>query len=54
MPAMSSTICMGSAYWRVNVCRRDAFFASSKPFFPYFARRASASAVVRPWSIVTD
>ena len=30
MPATSRTICIGSAYWRVNVCQRDAFFASSK------------------------
>ncbi len=48
MPATRSTICIGSAYWRVNGCQRDAFFASANVFFPYFARRASASADVRP------
>ena len=48
MPATSRTICIGSAYWRANCCQRDAFLASAKVFGPYFARRASASAVVRP------
>ena len=53
MPAMRSTICIGSAYWRLNACQRDAFFASANVFVPNFARRASASADVSPPSMVT-
>ncbi len=48
MPAMRSTICIGSAYWRLKVCQFEAFFASSKVFLPYLARRASTSADDRP------
>ena len=44
MPAMSRTICIGSAYWRLNCCQREAFFASANVFVPNVARRASASA----------
>ena len=53
MPATRSTICIGSAYWRVNGCSCEAFLASSKAFGPTLARRASASAVVRPRSTST-
>ncbi len=47
-PATSSTICIGSAYWRANICHLDAFFAWAKVLVPYCARRESASAEVRP------
>ena len=47
-PATRSTSCIGSAYWRVNASRRDAFFVAAKALEPYVARRASTSAAVRP------
>ena len=52
MPATRSTICIGSAYWARNCCAREAFFAEVNLFGPTLARRASASAEVRPLSTV--
>ena len=52
-PAMSSTTCIGSAYWRTNSVARDTFLAAVNVFGPNFARRASASAEVRPLSTST-
>ena len=52
-PAASSTICIGSRYWRRNACQRGSFGGSANLFGPYLARRASASACVRPCSTVT-
>ncbi len=53
-PAMSSTICIGSAYWRHEpLPRATPSSPSANVFGPYFARRASASADVRPASTVT-
>ncbi len=52
-PETRSTICIGSLYWSRNSCPRDAFLAAVNLFGPTFARRASASAEVRPASIAT-
>ncbi len=48
IPATSSTICIGSRYWRTNARQRGSDAASANLFGPYFARRLSTSAAVRP------
>src|SRR6476659_9703362 len=48
MPATRRTSCIGSAYCAANRCQGDAFSASANVLVPYCARRASASADVRP------
>ncbi len=34
MPAPSSTICIGSLYWRTNACQRGSLAASANLFAP--------------------
>ena len=46
--ATSSTICIGSLYWRTNLLQPDSFLASANLFGPYCARRFSTSAALRP------
>ena len=46
--AMSSTICIGSWYWRTNLVQPDSFLASANLFGPYSARRFSTSALLEP------
>ena len=53
MPATSSTICIGSLYWRRNARRRGSFSASANLLDPNFARRASTSASDRPFAAST-
>jgi hypothetical protein len=53
MPAASSTICIGSLYWRMNACQRGSLGASANLFLPYFAWRLSTSAADKPASSVT-
>ena len=47
-PRPSSTICIGSWYWRTNLLQPDSFLASANLFGPYWARRFSTSAPLRP------
>src|SRR5829696_3676977 len=48
MPATSSTICIGSWYWRSNARQRGSAFASANLFGPYFWSRDAASAAESP------
>ena len=48
MPATSSTICIGSGYWRTNACQRGSVAATANLFGPYCSSRAAASATARP------
>ncbi len=47
-PAARRTSCIGSRYWRRNACQRGSLGGSANLFDPYFARRDSASDVLRP------
>ena len=48
MPATSSTICIGSPYWRRNARQRGSVLASANLFGPYCWSRFAASAAVSP------
>ena len=48
MPAASSTICIGSRYWRRNACQRGSALAAASLFGPNRRARAAASAELRP------
>ena len=47
-PATSRTICIGSAYWRMNTCQRDSALPASNLFGPNRWVRACTSAELRP------
>ena len=47
-PATSSTICIGSRYWRTKARQRGSDFASANLFGPWRSRRAAASSAERP------
>ncbi len=48
MPAASSTICIGSRYWRRNECQRGSAFPVSNVLGPNRWARAAASAELSP------
>ena len=48
MPAASSTICIGSRYWRKNARQRGSASPAASLFGPHRRARAAASAVLRP------
>ena len=50
MPAASSTICIGSRYWRRNVCQRGSALPAASLFGPNRRARAAVSAELRPRS----
>ena len=48
MPAASSTICIGSRYWRTKACQRGSALLSASLFGPNRWIRVAASAELRP------